>query len=94
MLIYNKLKSIRRVLSLSQSDIEVETGLSQRDISQLENGKKKFIPTTYIQFLNKKNIPLNLLFDDSFSLLDFEEAIAADDINKIIEHNISNFFIT
>ena len=77
MLIYNKLKSIRRVLSLSQSDIEVETGLSQRDISQLENGKKKFIPTTYIQFLNKKNIPLNLLFDDSFSLLDFEEAIAA-----------------
>lgn len=77
MLIYSKLKSIRKVLSLSQSDIEIETGLSQRDISQLENGKKKFIPTTYIQFLNKKNIPLNLLFDDSFSLPDFEEAIAA-----------------
>ena len=75
MLIYNKLKSIRRVLSLSQSDIEIETGLSQRDISQLENGKKKFIPTAYIQFLNKKNIPLNLLFDDSFSLPDFEDAI-------------------
>lgn len=76
MLIYNKLKSTRRVLSLSQSDIEIETGLSQRDISQLENGKKKFIPTAYIQFLNKKNIPLNLLFDDSFSLPDFEDAIA------------------
>lgn len=76
MLIYSKLKSIRKVLSLSQSDIEIETGLSQRDISQLENGKKKFIPTAYIQFLNKKNIPLNLLFDDSFSLSDFENTIA------------------
>jgi len=76
MLIYSKLKSIRKVLSLSQSDIEIETGLSQRDISQLENGKKKFIPTAYIQFLNKKNIPLNLLFDDSFSLSDFENIIA------------------
>lgn len=75
MLISNKLKLIRKVLSLSQSDIESETGLSQRDISQLENGKKKFIPTAYIQFLNKKNIPLNLLFDDSLLLQDFEEAI-------------------
>lgn len=75
MLIYNKLKTVRKVLSLSQSDIEAETGLSQRDISQLENGKKKFIPTAYIQFLNKKGIPLDLLFDDSFSLSDFENNI-------------------
>lgn len=63
------------MLSLSQSDIEGKTGLSQRDISQLENGKKKFIPTAYIQFLNSKGIPLNLLFDDSFPLDDFENSI-------------------
>lgn len=72
MLIYNKLKLIRKLLSLSQAEIERETGLSQRDISQLENGKKKFIPTAYIQYLNKRGIPLELLFDDDLSLSSFE----------------------
>lgn len=73
MLICSKLKSVRRLLSLSQNDIEKETGMSQRDISQLENGKKKFIPTAYIQFLNNKKVPLDLLFDDSLNLPDFEK---------------------
>lgn len=82
MLIYNKLKSIRRLLSLSQTDIEADTGLSQRDISQLENGKKKFIPTSYIQFLNKKGIPLGLLFDDTLPLSEFEKKISVSLLDK------------
>lgn len=73
MLIYNKLKLIRKLLSLSQTEIEKETGLSQRDISQLENGKKKFIPTSYIQYLNKMGVSLDMLFDDDLSLSSFEE---------------------
>lgn len=73
MLIYNKLKLIRKLLSLSQTEIEKETGLSQRDISQLENGKKKFIPTSYIQYLNKIGVSLEMLFDDDLSLSSFEE---------------------
>ena len=72
------------MLSLSQSDIEGKTGLSQRDISQLENGKKKFIPTAYIQFLNSKGIPLNLLFDDSFPLNDFENSIKENVLTNVL----------
>ena len=71
MLIYSKLKELRAFLKLTQKDIQDATGLSQRDISQLENGEKKFIPTSYIQFLNKKNIPLNLLYDEDVSVTDF-----------------------
>lgn len=72
MLIYNKLKLIRKLLALSQVEIQREAGLNQSDISQLENGKKKFIPTAYIQYLNKIGVPLDALFDDNLSLSSFE----------------------
>ncbi len=71
MLIYSKLKELRAYLRLTQKDIQDATGLSQRDVSQLENGEKKFIPVSYIQFLNKKGIPLNLLYDEDVSVTDF-----------------------
>lgn len=88
MLIYSKLKAARRLLSLSQTEIEQETGLSQRDISQLENGKKKFIPTVYIQYLNKREVALDMLFDDDLPLSLFEERLSfsltnRDEISKI-----------
>lgn len=83
MLIYSKLKSARRLLSLSQSEIESEVGLSQRDISQLENGKKKFIPTEYIQYLNKIGVDLDSLFDDEFSLELFQKRLS-DKLSKTL----------
>lgn len=76
MAVHDKLKAVRRFLSLSQKEIEMILDLSQRDISQLENGKKKFIPIEYIQFLNKKQIPLELLFDDEINLYDFETSLS------------------
>ncbi|MCC8172622.1 MAG: hypothetical protein LIP00_12770, partial [Parabacteroides sp.] len=48
-----------------------------RDISLLENGKKKFIPTEYIQFLNKKGIDLEGLFNDSLPADVFQKRLAA-----------------
>lgn len=83
MLIYSKLKSARRLLSLSQSEIESEVGLSQRDISQLENGKKKFIPTEYIQYLNKAGVDLDALFDDELSLESFQKRLS-DKLSKTL----------
>lgn len=76
MAVHDKLKAVRRFLSLSQKEIEEIVDLSQRDISQLENGKKKFIPIEYIQFMNKKGIPLDLLFNDEVNLLDFETRLS------------------
>lgn len=77
MLIYNKLKIARKLLSLSQREIEECVGLSQRDISLLENGKKKFIPTEYIQFLNKKGICLEGLFDEDMPADVFQKRLSA-----------------
>lgn len=67
MLIYSKLKIARVHIGVSQTDAAKDSGVTQRDISQLENGEKKFIPTEYIQYLNRNNIPLELLFNDNIS---------------------------
>lgn len=61
-----KLREIRTRLNLKQEQMAQQAGLSQRDISLLENGKKEFIPTRYIRFLNSVGIDLNWLFSEDF----------------------------
>lgn len=67
MLINNKLKIARQHVGVNQTEAAESIGVTQRDISQLESGEKKFIPTEYIQYLNNKNIPLEMLFNDNIS---------------------------
>lgn len=67
---HERLKVIREsVIKVSQKTIALLCGISQRDVSQLESGKKKFLPLEYIQFLNTKGIDLNVLFgsDEDFN---------------------------
>ena len=59
-----KLREIRAKLNLKQEQMAKKAGLSQRDISLLENGKKEFIPTRYMRFLNAAGVNLNWLFDE------------------------------
>ena len=66
---FNKLKEARLLLRLSQEEMAAQTGLVQRDISQLENGKREFIPNQFIQFLNKSGFDLGSLFNDSSILV-------------------------
>ena len=63
MTINERLKVARKLLGFSQSGAAIGSGLVQRDISQLENGERKFIPNEYIQFLNKEGIDINSIFD-------------------------------
>ncbi|TZF81784.1 hypothetical protein FW774_17155 [Pedobacter sp. BS3] len=65
MLIYEKLKAIRMLLGLSQSEASALSGIQQKDISLLEKGNKKFIPNEYILFLYKQGVDINSLFDDN-----------------------------
>lgn len=65
--ISNKIKKVRDLLELTQGQFAQESGLSQRDISQIEGGEKKFIPTELIQFLNNRSIDLNWLFSTTTS---------------------------
>jgi len=64
MLIFNKLKLAREQLKLTQSDAARLSGITQRDVSLLESGKKEFIPTNYIQFLYKMGISLSYIYGD------------------------------
>lgn len=64
-LISRKLKQVRLLLGLSQEDAARSCGITQRDISQLETGKKVFIHTEYIQYLHSRGVDLNTLFSES-----------------------------
>jgi|GEM_PF-1803054 len=59
-----KLRQIRQDLGLTQLKAAEASGLSQRDVSQLENGRKEGIPKEYIRFLHSRGIDLNWLFTD------------------------------
>jgi transcriptional regulator with XRE-family HTH domain len=61
--VYSRLKRCRELLGFNQSQMADVTDMSQRDISELEAGKKKFIPTDYIQFLNNQGFSLDWIFN-------------------------------
>lgn len=52
----------RDLLGLSRGQAAKPCSLLPRDIAQIEDGAKRFIPTPYLQFLSKA-IDLNSLFD-------------------------------
>ena len=49
---------------MSQREAALQSGLRQQVISVMERGSKKFIPTEYLQFLCRKGIDLNSLFNE------------------------------
>lgn len=68
-----KFRAARDVLRLNQTDVERNTGVWQTDISMLENGKKKFVPTEYLVYLSLRGIDLNALFDNRITAEDFKK---------------------
>ncbi|MCB2409144.1 helix-turn-helix domain-containing protein [Hymenobacter lucidus] len=60
-----KLRIIRQEFRMTQLELAQASGLSQRDISQLENGRKEGLPKEFIHFLHTRGVDLNWLFADS-----------------------------
>lgn len=58
----DRLKQARLQIGMNQEETAKTSGLTQKDISLLESGKKKFIPPEYIHFLYKNGTDLNWLF--------------------------------
>ncbi|SMO68134.1 XRE family transcriptional regulator [Solitalea koreensis] len=65
---YNRLRIAREQLGLTQKEAANSSGISQRDISQLESGIKKFFLLPYILFLNNNGINLNILFSNELNI--------------------------
>jgi transcriptional regulator with XRE-family HTH domain len=61
--VFDRLKRCRIKLGLNQAEMASIMDISQRDISELEAGKKKFIPTEYIQYLNNQGFSLDWIFN-------------------------------
>jgi transcriptional regulator with XRE-family HTH domain len=61
--IFTKLKEARELLAMNQPQTAEASGLTQKEVSLLENGKREFIPNRYIVFLYNKGIDLNSIFD-------------------------------
>ncbi|TGE26543.1 helix-turn-helix domain-containing protein [Hymenobacter metallicola] len=57
-----KLRTIRQEFKMTQLEMAQASGLSQRDISQLENGRKEGLPKEFIHFLHARGVDLNWLF--------------------------------
>lgn len=77
-MIYGKLKQIRELLGVSQTQASISSGIKQKDISLLETGQKKFIPSEYILFLYNLGVDLNTLFDDSLEISVYNNAHTPD----------------
>jgi transcriptional regulator with XRE-family HTH domain len=63
--IYSKLKAAREMLDLSQKRAAEDSGMLQKDLSRLENGKRVHIPNRYLSFLHQKGLDINSIFSDS-----------------------------
>ncbi|MBS1942065.1 MAG: helix-turn-helix transcriptional regulator [Bacteroidetes bacterium] len=61
----SRLKRARELLDLNQTEAAEKGGVTQRDVSQIESGVKKFIPTPYLSFL-AHHIELSTVFDPRF----------------------------
>ena len=66
-----KLKAARKLLKLSQAQIAEATGLLQKDVSNIENGTRQYIPIQYISFLQKQGIDIRMLYDLSKESIGF-----------------------
>ncbi len=87
MVLTEKLKKARKLLGETQAIAGKNSGVAQRDISYLEAGKKKYLPTEYILYLQKKGFDLNTLFDETKELTIIEKNDGEEilDLKKKIE---------
>lgn len=65
---FEKIREARELLKLNQSEFAKEIGVTQKDVSLLESGNKKFIPNKYIDYLVKNDFDMNTIFNDDLDL--------------------------
>ncbi|MFY0714091.1 helix-turn-helix domain-containing protein [Seonamhaeicola sp. NFXS20] len=65
---FEKIKASRERLGLNQSQFAKAVGVTQKDVSLLESGRKKFIPNKYIDFLIENDFDLNSVFNEDLDL--------------------------
>jgi transcriptional regulator with XRE-family HTH domain len=70
---FEKIREARVEIGLNQGEFASVLGVSQKEVSVLESGGKKFLPKKYIDFLMQKGYDINTLFNDEMPLKKLEE---------------------
>jgi transcriptional regulator with XRE-family HTH domain len=66
--VFDKIKIARELLGQTQTTFARNVGATQKDVSKIEQGSKKFIPNEYIEYLIKENFDINTLFNSNLEL--------------------------
>lgn len=85
-LINDKIREVRTFLRFNQEEFAEKAGLTQFDVSALETGKKKFLPTPFLKFLVSKGIDICKLIDDRISLDEFRKDPTGNTAPSIVEN--------
>jgi len=82
-----KLKKARLLINETQAIASANSGVSQRDISFMEAGKKDNVPTGYLFYLHKKGFDLNSLFDEAKELETIENNLEQElaEVKKLLQ---------
>lgn len=95
--IFNKLRKARDLLGMTQKEVaEYLHWVDNSNLSKIETGKVKFLPTDYLQFLIDKKIDLNSIYDSNcFEVRFIDEkpiisSVAEDKQEYIVSKNIKN----
>ena len=67
-IVNERIRRVRELLCMNQHQMAVNSGLTQRDISRIESGKAKFIPSQFMQFLHRIGVNMNYLYGDKDAL--------------------------
>jgi len=63
--IHEKIRQYLEQNYAKQADFANALGLTQKDVSKMVSGQKKFIPKEYFEFFIKEGYDLNTLFNDN-----------------------------
>ena len=83
MSLYERIREARKTLQVTQKDAASESGLRQGDISRLESGVSKFVPTEYIEWLVQKDINIVWVFTGEGNIMEEVDVAKPEDIVKI-----------
>lgn len=84
-----KLKEARLLVKLTQLEMAKGVGIAQKDVSNIENGTRQYIPNQYISFLYEKGIDIASLFDPNIPTVHFRTNLGSSlsNVNLISKPN-------
>ena len=83
-----KLREARELLGLDQKQVAKEIGISQRDLSWIETGKKPIVPKL-LEFLHKSGVDMSSVFDPDLEVRLNSSVVNLKELTKEVENALN-----